>query len=81
MIAVSQSPVEVCRVTVEWDQTSLNFNSLVTGPTGTWADIESSGVDLSNLADVSFIGILRDTLPSDLLLTQQLLRVSMIQLS
>ncbi|MBL0081131.1 MAG: hypothetical protein IPP37_01160 [Saprospiraceae bacterium] len=61
MIVVPQSPVEVCRVNSGVGPTSLNFNSLVTGPTGTWADIESSGVDLSNLADVSFIGIPRDT--------------------
>ncbi len=61
MIVVPQSPVEVCRVNSGVGPTSLNFNSLVTGPTGTWADIEGSGVDLSNLADVSFIGVPRDT--------------------
>ena len=60
-ITVLQSPVEVCRVNSGLGSTFVDFNTLVSGPTGTWADIESSGVDLSNLSNVSFLGIPRDT--------------------
>jgi len=60
-ITIVQNPVEVCRVNSGLGSTSVDFTTLVTGPAGTWADIEGSGVDLSDLTDVSFLGIPRDT--------------------
>jgi hypothetical protein len=60
-INVLQNPVEVCRVNSGVGPTFVNFNTLVSGPAGTWADIEGTGVDLSNLSNVSFLGIPRDT--------------------
>ena len=59
-ITIVQNPVEVCRVNSGLGSTSVDFTTLVTGPAGfLWADIEGSGVDLSDLTDVSFLGIPR----------------------
>lgn len=60
-ITVVQNPVEVCRVNSGVGPTFINFNTLVSGPSGTWADIEGTGVNLSDLTNVSFLGIARDT--------------------
>lgn len=61
MVTVN-SPVEVCRVNSGVGPTFINFNSLVTGAPGSWTDLEGSGVDLTtDISNVSFIGINRDT--------------------
>ncbi|MBK8700313.1 MAG: gliding motility-associated C-terminal domain-containing protein [Saprospiraceae bacterium] len=61
LVNVLQSPVEVCRLNSGVGPTFINFNSLISGSAGVWTDIEGSGVDLTNLANVSFLGVPRDT--------------------
>lgn len=52
---------EVCRLNSGVGPTSIDFTTLVSGASGTWIDSDFTGVDLSDLTNVSFIGITRDT--------------------
>ena len=53
--------IEVCRTVNGSGPTNLNFNNQVSGAAGTWSDTDNSTVDLSNLTNVDFSGIPRDT--------------------
>ena len=49
--------IEVCRQETGQGPTFINFNNQVSGAAGTWTDLGGTGVDLTNLNNVSFLDV------------------------
>lgn len=67
-VLANQSPtadvtpfIEVCREDNGIGSTSIDFTAQVNSGTGTWVDLNVSNVDLTDLMNVDFDGIARDT--------------------
>ncbi len=59
VVMLPTTPISVCRSNTGFGDTFVNFNNQISpiGSSGTWREISSSGVDLTDLTNVSFIGV------------------------
>ena len=56
-VLIITNPEDVCNSDATGEATTVDFTGLVNNLTGTWADTDGSGVDLTNLAAVDFDGV------------------------